>query len=464
MEKKFFAILVLAMVAMFAFACSNPPATETGPVAVSGAMQKGPLLKGSDLTVSMLDATGAPTGLSYATVTEDDLGTFNVVAQTTGPCELVGHGFYYNEIADKLSGASITLRAVYEILEGDPQEAYLNVFTHMSSGLAKKRLSEGDTVEEAVVYAENLLFTELGIIHPLGALQGNGTDMDLTEPSSPDNQYIMALSCIVAKAAELRAEDASEVDARLQELVNDIRSQMQVSGAINPEYKEYLRAGESALDPIDDCVANLADYLYAKTGEVVDLPDPNQCADNDHDGTVNAEDLDIDGDSIENADDEAPYNASVGGGMYFDSETGLVWEQFPNFVMISWSAAQSYCEDLVIYGHDDWRMPTISELRTLIRGCPYTESGGYCAVTDECSEISCDNGVCWSGYCPQGSGPAGPDNCYWQDDLGGECKYAGYWSSTLTQENNPWIIGFYSSVINWVYVDSAHFVRCVRSL
>jgi hypothetical protein len=452
------------MVAMFAFACSNPPATETGPVAVSVAMQKGPLLKGSDLTVSMLDATGAPTGLSYATVTEDDLGTFNVVAQTTGPCELVGHGFYYNEIADKLSGASITLRAVYEILEGDPQEAYLNVFTHMSSGLAKKRLSEGDTVEEAVVYAENLLFTELGIIHPLGALQGNGTDMDLTEPSSPDNQYIMALSCIVAKAAELRAEDASEVDARLQELVNDIRSQMQVSGAINPEYKEYLRAGESALDPIDDCVANLADYLYAKTGEVVDLPDPNQCADNDHDGTVNAEDLDIDGDSVPNADDEAPYNASVGGGMYFDSETGLAWENIPASGDISWSAAQSYCEDLVIYGHDDWRMPTISELRSLIRGCPDTETGGECGVTDSCATESCNNSACQTANCPATNGPAEPFGCYWTPGLGGDCRVGIFWSLNTTVNGNAWSVIYSNGIVRLPPDGSTGFVRCVRSM
>lgn len=34
---------------------------------------------------------------------------------------------------------------------------------------------------------------------------------------------------------------------------------------------------------------------------------------------------------------------------------------------ISWDAANSYCDNLTLYGYDDWRMPTIEELETMYR-------------------------------------------------------------------------------------------------
>ncbi len=435
---------------------------------VSGAIQKGPFVSDSTLTVSMLNATGAPTGLFYSTTTEDDLGTFNVVVQTTGPCELVANGLYYNEVVGKLSGEPITLRAIYEIFNGDSQKAYSNIFTHMSSGLAKKRLSEGDTVAEAIVYAENKLFNELGILHPSGALEGNGAGMDLIGANSPDNQYIVALSCIVAKSAELLAEDSTEVDDKLQMLLNDIRSQVQASEAINPEYKQYLRDGETALNPAKDCIEKLTSYLYNKTGEVMGIPDPDTCSDNDGDGTPNSADPDIDGDGVPNEEDEAPYNANVGAGMYFDSESGYAWQLVSPAEYYTWADAQSYCEDLLVGGHDDWRMPSISEMRSLIRGCALTETSGACGLTDECNYQLCFNNACYVG-CSGLQGP-GIGGCYWPDTMQGEC--GAYWSAT----NNltfPYL--YFIPIFSHAYIVAdpistsetsfvTHLIRCVRDM
>ncbi len=455
---------MLACLAMLSVSCDddnggNGDNNNSGSVTLTGAMQKGPLIQGSSLTVSMLDSAGAPTGDNYATTTEDELGAFNVVAATSGPCELIGEGFYYNEITDSLSGAPITLRALYEIIGGDPQEAYLNVFTHMSSGLALKDFREGTytVVAEAVAASEDALFEELGIQHPLGGLVGHGTEMDLTGVDSPDNQYIMAVSCIIGKAAELRAADVNEVDARLQELVNDIRSQLQTSGVISAEYKQYLRNGEAALDPIADCVQNLADYLESKTGEETDLPDANQAADMDGDGTPNALDDDIDGDGVPNdangddvantadctvptapCEDEAPYDASVGAGMYIDSVNGLGWQLTPPDGTYTWAAVQTYCADtLLLGGHDDWRMPALSELYQLVTGC--------------------DDPPCESGEGP------GAGGCYWSPAMGGSCEYF-YWSSDSCTDG--YLSLEFSSVSEqcWDIEYESYYIRCVRDL
>lgn len=63
---------------------------------------------------------------------------------------------------------------------------------------------------------------------------------------------------------------------------------------------------------------------------------------------------------------------------------------------VTWDEAKSYCENLDEKNHTDWRLPTISELRTLIKNCPATEPGGKCKVSDNCL-----TGSCWSNACKE---------------------------------------------------------------
>lgn len=70
------------------------------------------------------------------------------------------------------------------------------------------------------------------------------------------------------------------------------------------------------------------------------------------------------------------------------SHDGLSWSDASSARM-TWNEAITYCEDL------GGRVPTISELRTLIQNCPVTETGGDCEVTDSClSWDDCRNNPC----------------------------------------------------------------------
>jgi len=47
---------------------------------------------------------------------------------------------------------------------------------------------------------------------------------------------------------------------------------------------------------------------------------------------------------------------------WLDQKTSLVWTQADNGNHIDWQAAVAYCQELRLGGHNDWRLPTATEL------------------------------------------------------------------------------------------------------
>lgn len=126
--------------------------------------------------------------------------------------------------------------------------------------------------------------------------------------------------------------------------------------------------------------------------------------------------------------------------------SGLLWSEVSRNPM-TWDEAISYCEKL------DGRLPTISELRTLIQNCPKNEIGGACGVTYEClSYLDCWNESCYG--------------CEY--DKSGKYSFFGdvawLWSSSKQSDNeySVWDIDFASGhVLN--HNENEEFnVRCVR--
>ncbi len=139
-----------------------------------------------------------------------------------------------------------------------------------------------------------------------------------------------------------------------------------------------------------------------------------------------------------------------------DPVSGLTWQNPAAPDLHDQNLAVFYCDKLEWGGYSDWHLPTIDELRSLIRGCPDTETGGACGVTDSCYETSCFNpDLCFS--CPYDVGPA--DGCYWPDEMLGPCEF--YWSAMSPYTSYAWYVSFRSGrVANGTWYDG--YVRCVR--
>ena len=58
---------------------------------------------------------------------------------------------------------------------------------------------------------------------------------------------------------------------------------------------------------------------------------------------------------------------------WHDPKSGLTWQNPPSDVRMDLKTATAYCSSLTLDGGSGWRLPTIGELRSLIRGCPAIE-------------------------------------------------------------------------------------------
>lgn len=184
--------------------------------------------------------------------------------------------------------------------------------------------------------------------------------------------------------------------------------------------------------------------------------------DNDNDDNDDNDDAADDDDNDDAADDDDDDDDDDSGGdVWTDSTTGLMWQNGEDCCeRHEWEEAIAYCENLSLGGFDNWRLPTISELRSLIRGCDATATGGSCGVTDSCLDSSCWNHDC-SG-CEDAEGPA--DGCYWPSEIKSDCTYYYFWSSSAVEDldDTVWDIHFSNGhlSLNMDYFD--YNVRCVR--
>lgn len=137
-------------------------------------------------------------------------------------------------------------------------------------------------------------------------------------------------------------------------------------------------------------------------------------------------------------------NACTESDKFCHSFGGLNWSDVSSSSMNFYEAA-NYCDNR------GGRLPTISELRTLVKNCPVTETGGACKVTDSClSQTSC-----WSADC---LGCAVGISYSVFNDKG------WFWSTSLTQETNAyaWRLNFDDGNLGAYDIETDNYVRCVE--
>ncbi len=119
-----------------------------------------------------------------------------------------------------------------------------------------------------------------------------------------------------------------------------------------------------------------------------------------------------------------PYQA--GAKTLVDLGTGLEWQKSDKGTLHTWQSALSHCEQLSLNGENDWRVPNIRELKSLV------DYNRYYPAVDPA--ISCQSSI--------------------------------YWSATTVANDShlsAWTIFFGNGDDIWKLKTERHHVRCVRS-
>ncbi|MEI6126829.1 MAG: DUF1566 domain-containing protein [Pseudomonadota bacterium] len=115
-----------------------------------------------------------------------------------------------------------------------------------------------------------------------------------------------------------------------------------------------------------------------------------------------------------------------GNGIVRDNVTGLEWQKATAPGTYSWDEAIAYCGALVLGWHDDWRLPTINELASIV------DSGGYAPAIN-------------ATYFP-------------------DTRSSNYWSSSelIFDTGSAWLVDFNYGYMDYSNKTDRNYVRAVR--
>lgn len=267
-------IISVVAIAVLADSCKkNPSGPSVEPRQVSGAVQKGPFITGTSVTIHPLDAQLAPTGESYETQISDDLGNFMFPVKISAPyAELTAQGYYFNEILGRLSDSPITLRSIIKLNDGDHN---INLLTTLEAGRLRYLIEKGGKhFEDARKTAQNGVLASFGIT----LIETMVSDQLDISRAGEANAALLAVSCILQGYGS-----EAELSERTAKIANDIRDNGQIT---KTELLQEIQNNRKQIDA--EYVSKNLRERYAELGIAdVQVPDIYGYLDSDGDGTLN---------------------------------------------------------------------------------------------------------------------------------------------------------------------------------
>lgn len=277
---KFISVLAVA-IAISAACTENPESpddgfTQTSHI-ISGKVEKGPMVRGSQIDMRTLDNNLVPTGSSYTTTIENNAGDFNFGAlKVDSPyAKLTADGYFFNEVGGSLSSSTIKLDAIVDL--SDNATVNVNVLTHLKSNrIVYLVTEEKKSFKDANSQAQNELLSQFGL--------QRYADTDASQYSiTSGNDAAGALIAV----SSLILSDRSE--AEIVEYLSLLSNEFSKTGSFSESTLEKLRKTRNYLNSRLGDIAYNVTQRYQELGYEVKVMDLAYYFDWDNDGIAGNE-------------------------------------------------------------------------------------------------------------------------------------------------------------------------------
>ncbi len=226
---------------------------------LSGFVQKGPFINGSNITISELNEQLQPTGKVFITQIIDNAGTFEIggVELESNYLHLKADGFYFNERTGELSEAQLSLSSIIDVT--DLESSNINILSHLEKERLEYLVRNGTSFPVAKVQAQEevleiLSFPTIGM--------NKFAELDISK-SGDDNAKLLAASVIF---------QGMHATGAFSELINEISTDIMADGRLNnSELGTALVNHTKLADPAE--IRNNIENRYADIGVDATIPD-----------------------------------------------------------------------------------------------------------------------------------------------------------------------------------------------
>lgn len=247
------------------------------PHIIKGKVEKGPLVRGSQIDMRTLDKSMVPTGNSYTTTIDNNTGDFNYGSlKVNSPyAKLTADGYFFNEVNGGLSNSTIRLDAIVDL--SDNTTVNVNVLTHLKSQRINYLVTnEHKSFKDANNQAQRELLTQFG----------------LQEYASKDaSQYSITsgddAAGVLIAVSSLVLSDRSE--AEVVEFLSLLTNEFSTTGTFSDKTKERFKSTRNYLNGKLDQIQDNIRLRYQDLGYDVNVKDLAYYFDWDNDGIAGNE-------------------------------------------------------------------------------------------------------------------------------------------------------------------------------
>lgn len=257
---KSFKILQIILVLSLLVSCEKDPVPdEVTRTNVSGYVQKGPFINGTDISVAELTDELTQTGKMFSSQIIDNKGTFDIqnIELTSPFVELKANGFYFNEVANENSTAQLTLFALADVTETN--DINVNVLSNLEKNRVQYLVSNGLNFTEA---KQQALAEILSIFELDSDNIADSERLDISK-SGDGNAALLAASVILQGYLPVSG---------LSELLADISTDIREDGILNSAHLGTILINNARTIDLAEIRQNL-ENKYETLGLTANVPD-----------------------------------------------------------------------------------------------------------------------------------------------------------------------------------------------